>query len=126
MLAGVDPERLLEELVKVARTLGVTVRIEPMRLAMHHTSGGMIRLNGQSLLLLDAKSPLFDRVLTLADAIVSVSKEGVPAALTPEARELLEATRAKREGRAAAGESRARQVRVLARPKPGLRRTRVR
>lgn len=125
MLPRVDPERLLEELVEVARAMGVTVRIEPLRVAVHHASGGMIRLNGQSLVLLDAKSPLFDRVLTLADAIAPLAVHGLPAELTAEARELLEAARAKREGRAAAGESRARQVRVLARPRP-LRRARPR
>ena len=121
-----DPERLLVELVDVARILGVTVRIEPLRLAMHHASGGTIRLNGQSMVLLDAKSPLFDRVLTLADAIVPLAVDGLPDTTSPEARELIEAARAKREGRAGAGESRARAVRVLARPKPGLRRARAR
>jgi len=126
MLWAVEPERLLEELVGVARGLGIVVRIEPLRVAVHHASGGMIRLNGQSLVLLDAKSPLFDRVLTLADAIAPLAKDGLPGSLTPEARELLEAARAKREGRSAARESRARQVRVLARPKPGVRRARAR
>lgn len=121
-----DPEHLLEELVEVARALGVAVRIEPLRVAVHHASGGMIRLNGQSLVFLDSKSPLFDRVLTLADAISPLAAGGLPASLTPEARELLEAAHAKREGRAHAKETRARQVRVLARPKPGLRRARAR
>ena len=121
-----DPERLLRELVEVAREVGVTVRIEPLRLAMHHASGGMIRLNGKTLVLLDAKSPLFDRVLTLADAIASLTSGDLPKAASAEVRELIEAARAKREGRAAVGESRARAVRVLARPKPGLRRARAR
>jgi hypothetical protein len=122
----VDPERLLSELVEVAVSLGVTVRMEPLRVAVHHSSGGLIRLNGQSLVFLDSKSPLFDRVLTLADAIAPLATSGLPEALSPEARELLCAARAKRGGRAAAADGRARQVRVLARPKPGVRRARSR
>ncbi len=110
----------------MARAVGVIVRIEPLRLAMHHASGGTIRLNGQTMVLLDAKSPLFDRVLTLADAMASLTVGQLPETTSAEIRELLDAARAKREGRAPVGESRARAVRVLARPKPGLRRARAR
>ncbi|MBK7581051.1 MAG: hypothetical protein IPI67_12660 [Myxococcales bacterium] len=121
-----DPERLLDELVAFARGMGISVRMEPMRLAMHHASGGLIRLNGQALVLIDSKSPLFDRVLTLADAVAPLAVTPLPESLSPESRELIETARAKREGRAGRGESRERQVKVFARPKPGLRRTRPR
>ncbi|MFO0566594.1 MAG: hypothetical protein U0263_13075 [Polyangiaceae bacterium] len=120
-----DPQRLLAELVSVAEGLGITVRIEPLRIAVHHASGGLVRLNGQSVVLLDSKSPLFDRVLTLADALVPFSDQGLPEGIAPEVRELLDAARARRSGQGKK-ESRERQIRVLARPKPGLRRARIR
>jgi len=122
----VAPERLLEELVDVASKLGVDVRVEPLRVAAHFGSGGMCRLRGKSVVLLDSKSPLVDRLLTLADALAPLAERLDQVTIAPEARELLEAARAKQDGRLRPIENRAVAVRVLARPKPGLRSARPR
>jgi len=122
----VAPERLLEELVTVAGKLGVDVRVEPLRVALHLGSGGMIRLKGKTLVLLDSKSPVVDRLLTLADALVPLAGASEEIYMAPEARELLDAARAKREGRIQPVERRALAVKMLSKPKPGLRRARPR
>lgn len=121
-----EPERLLGALVEVANQLGVTVRVEPLRVAVHLGSGGLCRVGGKAIVLLDSKSPVVDRVLTLADALVPLAAANGDVVMAPEIRELLDAARAKREGRMRPIESRAVAVRVLARPKPGLRSTRPR
>lgn len=120
-----EPERLLQELVDVASKLGVDVRVEPLK-AGHFGSGGLCRLRGKSLVLLDSKSTLVDRVLTLADALVPLASRAEDVFMAPEARELLDAARAKQEGRMKPIDGRALAQRMIGRPKPGLRRARPR
>jgi len=86
----------------------------------------MIRLKGKTLVLLDSKSPVVDRLLTLADALVPLAGASEEIYMAPEARELLDAARAKREGRIQPVERRALAVKMLSKPKPGLRRARPR
>jgi len=86
----------------------------------------MVRLKGKTLVLLDSKSPVVDRLLTLADALVPLATASEEIYMAPEARELLDAARAKREGRMQPGESRAVAVKMTSRAKPGLRRARAR
>jgi len=115
----VDAERLLKELVGVAHGVGVDVRIEHMRTAANYASGGLCRLRGKTVVVLNAKSPAVDRVLTLAEAIAPLTRQ-TDGEIGPEAREVLDAAMAKREGRMPIQESRAAAVRVMARPKPGV------
>lgn len=102
----------------MAHEVGVDVRIEPMRSA-RFASGGLCRVNGKAVVVLNAKSPPVDRVLTLAEAIAPLAR-APERALGPEARQVLDAAMARREGRMPVQETRAATVRVLARPKPGV------
>jgi hypothetical protein len=120
----VNPERLLDELVGAARKLGVDVRIETLRVPVHHATGGLCRLRGKPVVLLDNRSPMLDRVLTLAEALGSLAQASEQVYMAPEARELIENARAKRDGRIPAAESRAVTKRVLGTPKPGIRKAR--
>jgi hypothetical protein len=86
----------------------------------------MVRLKGKTLVLLDSKSPLVDRLLTLADALVPLAGESEDIYMAPEARELLNAARDKREGRIRPVERRALAVKMLGKAKPGLKRARPR
>jgi len=121
----VSPERLLDELVGAARKLGVVVRIETLRVPVHHASGGLCRLRGKAVVLLDNRSPVLDRVLTLADALAPLADSSEQVYMAPEARELIETARAKREGRMQLAESRIATARVMSSsPKPGVRKAR--
>ncbi len=116
-----EAHRLLEELTGVARKVGVDVRVEALRIPMHHNAGGLCRLRGKPVVLLDNKSAVVDRVLTLADALVPMNHEIDAVFMTPEARGLIEAARARRDRSAPSREAMTAQVKMMSEPKPGLR-----
>jgi hypothetical protein len=119
----------MDELIGVARKIGIEVRIEPIRIPSR-SFGGLCRLRGRQVLVLDQRSSFADRVGTLAEALTQFARELDGVFLTPEARQIVEAARAKvefaaaRELKAAAGAPRTSAIPVLARPKPGIRKAR--
>lgn len=119
----------MDELIGVARKIGIEVRIQPIRIP-NRSFGGLCRLRGRQVLVLDQRSSFVDRVGTLAEALSQFERELDGVFLTPEARRMVEAARAKldyaatREYRDAAGAPRMPHVEVLARPKPGVRKAR--
>jgi hypothetical protein len=119
----------MDELIGVARKLGIEVRSQPIRIPSR-SFGGLCRLHGRQVLLLDQKSSVADRVGTIAEALSQFERELDGVYLTPEARRMIEVARAKlqfqasRELRQVVGGTRAPNVQVLARPKPGVRKTR--
>jgi hypothetical protein len=117
----VEAQRLLEELTGVARKVGVDVRTEALRIPMHHGGGGLCRLRGKAVVLLDNKSAVVDRVLTLAEALAPMNAEIEQVQMTEEARDLLSAARARRNGLAPSREAVTEQIQKMSPPKPGLR-----
>jgi hypothetical protein len=85
-------ERLLDELLSAARRLGIEVRIEPFHGGVR-TPGGLCRLRGRILVLIDQRLGVFDRTRTLADALSEFDVESVY--LTPQARRFIDAARAR-------------------------------
>jgi hypothetical protein len=83
-------ERLLDELLTVARRLGIEVRVEAFHGGIR-TSGGLCRLRGRVLVLIDQRLGVFERTRTLADALSELDIDGIY--LTPEARRFIEAAR---------------------------------
>jgi hypothetical protein len=76
--------------------------------------------------LLDNKSAVVDRVLTLAEALVPMDAEMAEVSMTDEARNLLDAARARRDGLPPARERLTAEVKKMSTPakasaKPGLR-----
>jgi hypothetical protein len=86
-----DPERLLDELLHAARRLGVEVRSEPFETPAT-MGGGLCVVRGESLVLIDQRAPLPDRLRALAQALVDLGSETIY--MAPAARELVEALRA--------------------------------
>jgi len=86
-----DPERLLDELLHAARRLGVEVRSEPFDTPAT-MGGGLCVVRGESLVLIDQRAPLPDRLRALAQALVELGSETIY--MAPAARELVEALRA--------------------------------
>ncbi len=119
----------MDELIGVAKKLGIEIRVEPIRIP-NRSFGGLCRLRGRQILVLDQKSSFADRAGTLAEALTQFESQLEGFYLTPEARRLVDAARTRaefavaRELKAAAGAPRLPNVPILARPKPGMRKAR--
>ena len=75
-----DLPQLYEQLEMLLRRFGVPVRCEPFdpRLFGDLTvQGGMCRLHGANVVLIDARAPLPDRVAVLAGVLAEFDLEGV-------------------------------------------------
>ena len=85
-----DPQHLLDELVQVARRLGVEVRSEPFETPAA-MGGGLCVVRGSHLVLIDQRAPLADRLRALARALGDLGSEAVY--MPPEARDLVDRLR---------------------------------
>jgi len=121
----VDAQRLLDELLSAARKLGLKVRIEPLRAASGR-AGGLCRIRGQTLVLLDELAGPVEQAAALAEALAELDVENIQ--MAPEARRTIEAKRRHEMWRVndARPAQRDDRVRPLPLPKPGLRRGRGR
>jgi len=109
----VTPERVLAELEALAARLGIPVRSEPFGRGVLEGRGGLCRVNGKALIVMDASMRLPERIAVLAGALAQVD---LTAVRVPQAvRERIEAA-----GRAA----RARASRPRKAARPGLARAR--
>ena len=88
-----EPRALLDELVQAARRLGVEVRSEPFETPAA-MGGGLCVVRGAQLVLIDRRAPLVDRLRALARALGDLGSDAVY--MAPEARELVERSRAAR------------------------------
>jgi hypothetical protein len=105
----VEPARLYEALLGVAHKLGVQVRVERL-LVDSQRGGGLCRLRGRDVILLDERASTVERGAALAEALASLDVDGV--FMPPEVRLMLEAMRAA---------APAPFLAAVLRPKPGLR-----
>ena len=85
-----NDQLLFDELLLAAERLGVEVRIEPFATPAT-MGGGLCVVRGETLVLIDQRAPLPDRLRALARALVELHSETVY--MAPEARELMEALR---------------------------------
>ena len=92
-MRSVDAQQLLDELVQAAGRLGVEVRSEPFETPAL-MGGGLCVVRGAHLVLIDQRAPLVDRLGALARALGDLGSEAVY--MAPEARELVERSRAAR------------------------------
>jgi len=108
------PRHFLKELEQVAAALELTVRTQPFRTAV--APGGLCKLRGQSVVLLNSKTHEDDRALVLAEVLATMDVTGVP--MSEDAREFLATRHHKRPAPARPGND--------TRRGPGLRRTKPR
>jgi hypothetical protein len=90
----VDPKALLDELLGACRMLGLSVREEPMKVPATRLAGGLVRLHGIPVVIVDSLSPVVDRVAAVADAICELDID--PIRLSTEARRAISHARARR------------------------------
>jgi|SRR5580700_9449095 hypothetical protein len=69
ILAHVSPTRLFSELESVAARLGIDLRVERMASEQLGANGGLCRIRGCPLILIDASLPIADRIAVLARAL---------------------------------------------------------
>jgi hypothetical protein len=117
----VTPSRVLAELESIAVRLGIAVRVEPFGSALLRGRGGLCRVRGEPLIVMDAALPILDRIALMADALARFDLDDVH--VVPAVRERIDAARA-----GARTPSRKRLGRVKRAPasggRPGLARTR--
>jgi hypothetical protein len=73
---GVGPDEVVEALSAVAARAGVEVRIEPFELAIVG-KGGLCRIEGQLVILVDAKLGSLERAGVIGEALAEVDLEGI-------------------------------------------------
>ncbi len=93
------PGRVLAELEALAARLGVAVRAEPFGKGVLEGRGGLCWVDGQPLVVMDAKLSVLERVALLAGALGGFDLEAIPVA--PLIRERIEAARRGKKRRAA-------------------------
>jgi hypothetical protein len=121
---AVDPKDLLSELLRTCQSLGLTIREEPMKVPATRLSGGLVRLRGKAVVIVDSSAPVVDRIAAVADALCELAVD--PLHLTREARRAIALARLRR--RRMLKFLRSRRIEVvspwkrprLLRPKPGL------
>jgi hypothetical protein len=74
----VSPERLLAELEALAFRLRIEVRVERFdRDLVEHNRGGLCRVQGKALVLIEQSLPIADRIAVLAGSLAQFDLEGV-------------------------------------------------
>jgi hypothetical protein len=82
----VEPERLISELLGVARKLKLRVRIEPLDFPAT-TGGGLCTVDGERFAILDAGASTLERASALANILATLDHESVY--VTPVARDFI-------------------------------------
>lgn len=75
-----SPERLYQQLEDVLARLGIPVRCErfdPRLFGELSSKGGLCRVHGRRVVLVDSRAPLVDRIAVLATAAASLDSESV-------------------------------------------------
>lgn len=85
------PEGVLAELEALAARLGVPVRSEPFGRGLLEGRGGLCRVKGQALIVMDASLRVPDRIAVLAGALAQLDLAGLQ--IAPAVRERIEAAR---------------------------------
>ncbi len=83
-----DEQVMLEQLEEVARGLEVEIRYETMRKEAGYIPGGLCRIRGVPLIIVNRKAPLSDKVQVVASAIKKFDLTGTY--LRPGLRDFLE------------------------------------
>jgi hypothetical protein len=73
----VTPERILSELIALATRMGVEVRSEPFDIEVIEGKGGLCKVHGHRLVVMDAGLPLVDKIGVVAEALSHLDIEAI-------------------------------------------------
>ena len=94
--AVVNPATLIEQMENYLSLLGVEVCSKPFQVTSV-SAGGLVKLNGRTLVVVDSKAPQVERLMVLADALCGLDCE--PTLLPPEVQRIVAKAKAKRRWR---------------------------
>jgi hypothetical protein len=86
--AGLDEDTLLGQLEELAHSLGIEIRYEPLKREGSFFPGGLCRVKGEYVLILNAAATTEDKIQTMAKAVNRFDLSGVY--LRPGLREFLD------------------------------------
>lgn len=86
-----DEQKILEQLEEAARSLGMEIRYETMKGESSFSPGGLCRLQGNYLLIINSRASLSEKIRAMAQAVNRFDLSQVY--LLPGLRELLERLR---------------------------------
>jgi hypothetical protein len=89
----------MQELLALASRLDIVVRVESLESALSETGGGLCRVLGKPLVLIDASLSLLDRIDVLAGALAHFDVDGL--FVSPFVRSRIDRARARAGGEAA-------------------------
>jgi hypothetical protein len=93
MLAPVDPPALIKKIEGYLRSRGIEICAKPFQIEAP-SAGGLVKLNGRALVVVDSKAPDVERLMALAEALCALEFE--PALLPPEVQSIVVKVNARR------------------------------
>lgn len=91
-----NPAALIEQIEGYLSSLGVEICSKPFQGASA-SAGGLVKLKGRTLVVVDSKAPQVERLMVLADALCGLDCE--PASLSPDVQRVVAKASAKRRWR---------------------------
>jgi hypothetical protein len=92
----VDPAVLIKQIERYLRSRGIEICAKPFQIDAP-SAGGLVKLNGRSLVVVDSKAPDVERLMALAEALCALECE--PALLPPDVQSIVVKAHAKRRWR---------------------------
>jgi len=89
----VNPATLIRQIERYLGSRGVEICSRPFQIEAP-SAGGLVRLNGRSLVVVDSKAPVMERLMALAEALCALDYE--PTLLPPDVQSIVLKAHAKR------------------------------
>ncbi len=93
MLVPVDPPALIKKIELYLRSRGIEICAKPFHMEAP-SSGGLVKINGRALVVVDSKAPDVERLMALAEALCALDCE--PALLPAEVQSIVVKAHARR------------------------------
>lgn len=74
MLSAVDPTALIRQIERYLRSRGIEICSKPFQSNLL-SAGGLVKLNGRSVVIVDGKAPDVERLMALAEALCALDLE---------------------------------------------------
>ncbi len=69
--SGMDEKDILDQLEELAKTLGIKIRYEQLQKEGTFFPGGLCKVKGENILIINSKSGMDDKIEILAKAVIS-------------------------------------------------------
>jgi hypothetical protein len=69
--SGMDEKDILDQLEELAKTLGIKIRYEQLQKEGTFFPGGLCKVKGENILIINSKSGMDDKIETLTKAVIS-------------------------------------------------------